>query len=149
MGRSKHTVDDVWRKVQWSYGCWPWQGSLDNGGYGICRVENRTTRPHRVAFQFIYGPIPKGLQVCHRCDNRLCCRPSHLFLGTSAENTADREAKGRGAKGSKQGNSKINEIQALSIRKDARSQNTIAREYGISQTTVWEIKCRRTWKHIA
>lgn len=80
-------------------GCWPWTGGRSSGGYGVVRKTGRladgSTTAHRMAWQLTYGPIPDGVEVCHRCDTPPCVRPDHLFLGTSRENAADMVAKGR------------------------------------------------------
>jgi hypothetical protein len=75
--------------------CWVWTKSTSHG-YGAFGIERRVHKAHRVAFQWMVGPIPEGLCVLHRCDNRPCVRPDHLFLGTRPDNTADMMAKGRG-----------------------------------------------------
>lgn len=76
-------------------GCWPWTRSTNGDGYGLLRVGDRITRTHQHAWRLTHGPIPAGMEVCHRCDNPPCCRPDHLFLGTHEENMADMRLKGR------------------------------------------------------
>lgn len=75
--------------------CWEWQAGKAGGGYGTFRVHHKMWQAHRVAWALTYGPIPKGLFVCHRCDNPGCCNPYHLFLGTNADNLRDAAKKGR------------------------------------------------------
>jgi hypothetical protein len=77
--------------------CWLWNGRARHwAGYGMFHVGNdRAEQAHRVAYALAIGPIPSGLGVLHRCDNPPCCNPSHLFLGTQADNLKDMWAKGR------------------------------------------------------
>ena len=83
------------RIVAKSNGCHEWNGATDPQGYGRVNVDGKNSHAHRVAWKLANGPIPEGISVCHRCDNPPCCNVGHLFIGTNADNVADRVAKGR------------------------------------------------------
>ena len=84
-------------------GCFLWLSGISGSGYGAFWDGSRQRGAHCVAFELCRGPIPEGMLVCHTCDEKSCVNPEHLFLGTHADNMADRDAKGRQAKGDRSG----------------------------------------------
>lgn len=128
--------------------CWLWSQRLKKG-YGQFRVGRAMRRAHRVAYELHVGPIPEGLQVLHRCDVRNCVNPAHLFIGTNADNMADRNVKNRQASGERIGNSKLTEADVREIRAaDGVSQRRLAASYGVTQALVSSIRRRECWVHI-
>ena len=88
------------RKIK-ANGCWEWTGALAQGYVLIHLRNNNFTKAHRLSWELFRGPIPKGLCVCHHCDNPKCFNPDHLWVGTHADNMKDKDRKGRGNKGRK------------------------------------------------
>ena len=86
---------DHYTKVDPLSCCHIWQRSTKPNGYGQLTFRMRRLMAHRVAWIARHGPIAKGLEVCHRCDERRCCNPDHLYLGSHAENMAEMKAKRR------------------------------------------------------
>ncbi len=129
--------------------CWIWNGWLDKDGYGrfqnpIYKNENRASR---LSYLLYKGAIPKGLCVCHICDNPSCVNPNHLWLGTQGENARDRQKKGRGRKGIILTNEQVLEIRSKYI-PYAYSAPKLALEYGVSNATIQHILERRIYKDI-
>ncbi|MEL6237055.1 MAG: HNH endonuclease, partial [Pseudomonadota bacterium] len=125
-------------------------------GYGGILIDKRNKPAHRVAYELYVGPIPEGMHVCHTCDVRACVNPSHLFLGTHAENMHDMAKKGRrkgicGQRGEQHGSCRLNAEQVLAIREAAKRgvrQGDIAVHFGISQPTVSDIVRGKRWRHL-
>lgn len=92
-----------WKQVEQNsaYECWPWKGPSLKNGYGQFHVLGKSAYAHRVALEMVGITIPDGMFVCHHCDNRKCCNPSHLFIGTARDNTLDMVSKGRHGRGKK------------------------------------------------
>jgi len=137
-------------------GCLEWvDGATAHGGYGRLAVNRNTrVRAHRAAWVLRHGAIPRGMCVCHTCDNPKCCNVDHLFLGTQADNTHDMMRKNRGKKppvhlGEMHHNTKLTAAQVLTIKTDRQTLERLAQEYGVSSMTIWRIKKGLTWKGVA
>lgn len=92
----KTLTDRFWPKVSRAdVGCWEWTGSKDRDGYGRIRIGDRPVMAHRVSYEMHHGEIPDGAVVMHSCDNPACVRPTHLKIGSQADNITDRHLKGR------------------------------------------------------
>lgn len=129
-------------------GCWIWLFGKDQDGYGQVKFEGKNTRASRCAYVLYKGRIPAGMFVCHTCDNPSCVNPGHLFVGTAGDNNIDKTKKGRGAKGERMANAKATDAIVRSIRTDTRPVKEIAKEYSMSETSVYYIINRKTWKHV-
>lgn len=138
--------------------CWEWRGQVANGYGRLSLYPNGCIYAHRASWQIHRGEIHSGLCVLHRCDNRLCVRPEHLFIGTRPENSADMVAKGRSLKGRRgpvwgvaHPQAKLNADAIRSIRVargEGRTLISLAREHGVSKKTVLNVVHGRVWKHV-
>lgn len=141
-----------------SNGCWGWTAGLTHYGYGqfsLYRLLGYTPiTAHRLSYIIHKGRIPEGLVICHKCDNRKCINPDHLFLGTQADNIEDMHKKGRASGGSSPGAKNpaaiLTEEQVLEIVGlfGKQSQVSIAKAYGVSPNTISAIKTGKTWSSV-
>jgi hypothetical protein len=139
-----HTVRGV-RRLAFP-GCWEFQGGRFSTGYGRILVRGRRTGAHRFVWESEFGEIPAGLSVLHKCDNRRCVHPDHLFLGTTRDNMRDMARKGRAKRnpsGEENFNARLSDADVNAIRErwnaaDERRglQTALAREYGVSTSTI-------------
>ena len=152
-GKERPVEIRFYEKVKKSSGCWIWIGAIDNVGYGNLRINGKTYRAHRLSYELTFGPIQVGMCVLHRCDNRKCVNPDHLFLGTKKDNMIDKVQKGRCncLRGVETPSHKLTDSQVITIRekhKNGISTRKIAREFGISHGVVWKIVTGRNWKYV-
>ncbi len=124
-------------------GCWVWNGANNGVGYGQVNIMKRRRYAHRIMYEDAFGPIPKGLFVLHRCDNRACCKPTHLFLGTAKDNTHDMLAKGRSTR-----TLSDEQIRAIRLLKGKMTQVAVGRAFGVKHSTVSNVWLGKTWGHL-
>lgn len=140
-----------WEKVKKTDGCWEWIGSKKDKGYGEMRVNGKLPSTHRLSYELHKGKIPKGMCVCHSCDNRACVNPNHLWLGTYTDNNHDRDRKNRGAdnRGEKSACAKltwkkVKKIRALYSTGDT-THKELANKFGVHRSAITHIFMGLTW----
>ena len=136
--------------------CIEWDKRLNNDGYGILFYDGKQHYIHRATWEKHFGIIPKGLCICHKCDNRKCYNIDHLFMGTHLQNMQDMAKKGillkRAARGEKQSLSKFTEKEIIEIRKiyslQKHSIRKMAKNLSVAYNTMYCILTRKTWAHV-
>jgi hypothetical protein len=137
-----------------SNGCWEWQGKMFTNGYGDMSIDNKHYLAHRLSYKLFNGHIPDGLCVLHKCDNRKCVNPDHLFLGTAHDNMQDCLKKHRNnpVQGINMFNSKLDDDAVRVIRKeytkDGKTAKRLAELFGVSTGIIYNVITNRIWKHV-
>lgn len=133
-------------------GCYEWQGAVDKDGYGKICTNHRTLRPHRLAYGIAHNvELQPNQQLNHKCHNRRCWNPEHVYIGTQQQNIADRDRDGCPTAGENHPRAKLTpetvmEIKAL--RKEGLSVTLLAKLAGVSTASISAILTGRTWKHL-
>jgi hypothetical protein len=130
--------------------CWMWIGARSTD-YGQLYVDGKVIYAHRLSYILHCDEIPDGMKVLHRCDNRWCVNPAHLFLGTQQDNMNDKVSKNRQAKGITNGNAKLTELDVIEIRRllaQPITQKSIADKFGVDPKLITLIKRREIWRHL-
>ena len=146
-------------KIDKATGCWQWRLARGAQGYGVAKVRGKQWRAHRLSYHLLNNPaseteIPSGMCVLHRCDNTSCVNPTHMFLGTLADNNADRAKKGRSHRpiGEMHNMAKLSETDVLEIRelcsRAVLTHSEIANIYGVTRPHVSSIKAGSKWPHL-
>jgi len=135
--------------------CWEWQGARAGKGYGLINeggANSKKIYAHRLAWEVHNSrPVPKGLHVCHHCDNPACVNPNHLFLGTNQDNVNDKVSKGRQPRGSKSQVSKLSDDDVMEIRKLGslgKSHTSIAKKFNVQRSNITLILHGKRWTHL-
>lgn len=122
-------------------GCWEWQGTRNQYGYGIFLLPGeKPVRAHRYSYEFYVGPIPADKVIMHICDNPPCVNPAHLRVGTKAENNADAAQKNRTNRGAKHWNFRLSDADIAAIRASDEPRKVLAKRYGVDYSHIWRIQ---------
>lgn len=161
---SHNTFEDrFWNQVDRRGSCWIWVGQTNEKGYGYFSgtpgQPNKKFYAHRVSWSLVHGEIPKGMHVCHKCDNPRCCNPEHLFLGTPKDNAQDMIRKGRqgdhvaaAPKGEAVVTAKLTEVQVreiITLSHSGTSFSYLAKAYNVSPRTISNIVRGKSWRHVS
>jgi hypothetical protein len=150
------TPESFWERVDRSGGpqaCWPWRGCRGRDGHGQVRFCGRNIGAHRLAWSLANGlDLDGGMVIRHLCDNPTCCNPAHLQIGTHADNVADRVARGRSAKGVRNGRAKLCPMRVERIRawhrRGLATTNELAQLFGVSPKAIRRVVAGEVWKSV-
>lgn len=133
--------------------CWEWTGSLSAGGYSQLQIDGEKFYAHRISYRLFHGPIEPGRYVCHKCDNKKCINPMHLYAGLPEENTEDAMERGELKEYVADGNpaAKLTADEAKDAYErvqDGESQASVARDLGVTKSCIWTVVHGKTWASV-
>lgn len=131
--------------------CWEWKaGLVPRSGYGAFLINYQNRLAHRVAFALTYGCNIENLWILHRCDNRKCCNPDHLFVGTSKDNAQDAKSKKRHLHGQRHPLAKLTDdvVREILMQKGTKPLIQLAKKYGVDAALIGRIMRGQSWMHI-
>lgn len=159
---AKPRTAEQFEKAFWGYvdksggpsACWPWTAGRGRRGYGKAWRRGRTLGAHKIAFELTVGPVADGMYVCHHCDNPPCCNPTHLYVGTPKQNTADSVLKGRRntPTGERLPHTVLSESKVADILE--RHSNgarvcDLATQYGVSRSAIYSVVTGKNWTRVS
>jgi len=151
---SKVLEEKFWEKAvrQTDNECWNWSGNINSNGYGRVLIKKEHIFAHRASWMIHFGEIPKGMHVCHHCDNRACINPVHLFLGTNLDNINDKMKKGRQSRGierpaAKLDNNKVRKIRYLFHEREY-SNKKLSMMFNVAKSQISEVVHYKSWRHV-
>jgi hypothetical protein len=150
------TARRFWSKVDKSGDCWVWTAGrfLNKKGvytYGMFTIRTRAKYAHRIAWELVHGPIPRGLRVLHSCDNPPCVRPDHLRLGTDADNRRDAMERHRLRRREANHKTKLTEAKVVAIKRrwnEGEIARVLAADHGVTVAAIFRIVSGRNWPGI-
>jgi len=134
--------------------CWEWLGKKTAHGYGTLRLPtgsravNKHDTAHRISYRVFHPEWDGSGCVLHRCDNRVCWNPTHLFIGTLADNVRDMASKRRNRRGEQHQGAKLTETQVREIKGSVGGSKTLAKQYGVTHSNIDHIRSGKTWRHL-
>jgi hypothetical protein len=147
-------MERFWSKVDKSGECWEWKANRLPGGYGTFWLSGKQITAHRMAYKLSYGEIPARMCVCHRCDNRGCVRPDHLWLGTYSENSRDMWKKGRGPlrRNPRRGEQHyrailtLGDVEFIRTHRGEYTVQALADKFGVAKSTIHAAQISKNWR---
>lgn len=126
-------------------GCHEWRSTIKRDGYGQFWFDGKPRKAHKIAYEFFKGLVPQGKLVLHKCDNKICVNPEHLYVGTHKDNARDAVERGQYVS-----RAKLEDWEAAEIRERYKTrgitQMQLAREYGVHQGSISKVILGKTYR---